>query len=245
MYSKFKIASHQSPFMSIKHGAGRGGIVTGKILESRCWSARIIPNSEALQNARISKCAVLASRPHTLSHSTHTYYFLKKILARSRTRRQVQGSCLRGIRWDSVGWPVAIQQRRRGRRRKGIVGDVVRRPVGPALNIASSSNSWVHAWGKVIALRPLAIPQGSIATYLFFAKSFFAKLPNAFFAKWKCYFSPNCQMLNHFSPNGCITFSPNGSDYGTCGCPNGPKRCVPIPRYYHDGVRAWSCGSEK
>ena len=140
MYTKFKIAAYQGPFMSIKHAGGRGGIVTGDILESRCWSARIIPNSEALQNARISKCAVLASRPRTLSHSIHTYYFFK-ILARSRTRRQVQGSCLRGIRWDSVGWPVAIQQRRRGRRRKGIVGDVVRRPVGPALNIASSSNS--------------------------------------------------------------------------------------------------------
>ena len=31
-----------------------------------------------------------------------------------------------------------------------------------------------------------------------FTKSYFAKLPNAYFANWKCYFSPNCLILNHF-----------------------------------------------
>ena len=89
------------------------------------------------------------------------------------------------------------------------------------------------------------------ATYLLFAKSFFAKISQmefpfgkSFVAKQSAIIRQIAKCLFIFRRQKMLLFRQMVSDYGTCGCPNGPNRCVPNPRYGHDGVRAWSCGSE-
>ena len=80
------------------------------------------------------------------------------------------------------------------------------------------------------------------ATYLFFAKSFFAKISQmeflfglSFVAKESVFFAKSPNAYSFFANKKMLLFRQTVSDYGTCGFPNGPNRCVPNPRYGHDG----------
>ena len=96
--------------------------------------------------------------------------------------------------------------------------------------------------------------------YIYYLEYSRIEVDSNIFVFRQMHFSPNCQM--HFSPNESAIFCQTAkflitfrqmdvmlfrqmvSDCCTCGFPNGPNQCVPNPWYGHDGVRAWSCGSE-